>query len=104
MQSLHLNNLWTLAIALLWLYLIVVACVFTTLFGITFVRHLPLMAVMTYRKLQHQTPASLTMLELTFPADVRKSAYATNQNIAVGCLGARSWPYGPALSWLQPAP
>ena len=79
-DNVHANNLLTLAMALGWLYLVAVAILLIGLLGLVFVRSLPGLLAYTYRKLRRQELGPRQVfLELAFPWDLNKSAYATEQ-------------------------
>ena len=79
-QSFHLNNFWTLVVGLLWLYLIAIVACATVIVSMTVLRHIPLFIARLARRLSHSNDIpSNVFLELTFPADTTKSAYATEQ-------------------------
>jgi hypothetical protein len=75
----HLGDFWTLLVLLGWLYLVVVAGLLICLFGITIVRTLPLLVAGLVRRLNHRPQPPQVFLELAFPSDMSKSAYATEQ-------------------------
>ena len=79
-KSVHASNLLTLAMALGWLYLVMVAILLIGLIGLLFVRRLPALLACYYQKLRRrELGPRLVFLELAFPWDLNKSAYATEQ-------------------------
>ncbi len=79
-QSFHLNNFWTLVVALGWLYLLAVSVLLVCLIAISLFRRFPVLIAFVYRKSTHkELNPSLVFLELAFPWDLSKSAYATEQ-------------------------
>ncbi len=76
----HLNNFWTLIVGLGWLYLIAVSACAIVIVGMTLLRRLPLFVARIAGRLSRNTAVvSDAFLELAFPADTTKSAYATEQ-------------------------
>ena len=89
----HLGDFWTLLLLLGWLYLVLVAGLITCLFGITILRTLPLLIARTSRRLTHKPEPLPVFLELAFPADMTKSAYATEQLHVLLRSGVRNRSY-----------
>lgn len=79
-ENAHLNNFWTLVVGLGWLYLLAVAALLICLLIISIIRSVPVFVAFIYRKYKHlDKDAPLVFLELSFPWDLSKSAYATEQ-------------------------
>ncbi|MEO6761570.1 MAG: DUF87 domain-containing protein [Candidatus Saccharimonadales bacterium] len=79
-ESYHLNSFWTLVVGLVWLYLVAVVVLLICLFGLIIIRGIPQLIAAVCQKLDSdkQLPP-LVFLELVFPSDMSKSAYATEQ-------------------------
>lgn len=79
-QSFHLDNFWTILVVLLWLYLIAIVACAVVIVSMTALRHIPLFVARLAGRLSHSESTPLNVfLELVFPADSTKSAYATEQ-------------------------
>jgi hypothetical protein len=79
-ESFHLNNFWTLITSLLWLYLLVAVFCILVLIAITLLQRTPVYLLRLAGRIQNKDSVPPdTLLELAFPFDISKSAYATEQ-------------------------